>query len=118
MRPGSLLYIPRGRFHDALAETADSVHVSIACNEPNGLDWLGRFWDRLVADPAFRESLPVPYSADHRREMARHIDDLVARLNALSLEPDDLDEAIQFRRDYRLYRPNFDFPYRAPTPDS
>jgi len=118
MRPGSLLYIPRGRYHDALADTADSVHVSIACNEPNGLDWLARFWDRLVADPAFRANLPLLRATDHRDAMAHHIDDLVARLKDLSLEPTDLDDAIQFRRDYRLYRPKFNLPYRAPPPDS
>ena len=38
MRPGDLLYLPRGQFHDALASTDASIHVTLSCAEPNGLD--------------------------------------------------------------------------------
>ena len=58
MRPGDLLYIPRGYFHDALASSDASLHVTFGV-----LPYSGRILFRLleqaaIRDRAFREYLP------------------------------------------------------------
>ena len=58
MRPGDLLYLPRGQFHDALASSEASVHVTFSCSEPNGLDWLSMLWELAVGDSRIRADLP------------------------------------------------------------
>ncbi len=40
LSPGSLLYLPRGRFHDALAVAGESLHVAAATKVPTGYDFL------------------------------------------------------------------------------
>lgn len=79
-KPGDLLYLPRGRFHDALATEGPSIHLSFAVSEPKGLDYLQIVMDEAVADPKFREDLPLDEAdlpayfdqlADRLREVAR-----------------------------------------------
>ncbi len=53
MNVGDLLYLPRGRFHDALATEGPSIHISIAVSEPKGLDFINLVMDQAVADPLF-----------------------------------------------------------------
>src|SRR6185503_19236696 len=38
MKPGDLLYLPRGWYHDALAEAPASVHVAYGVHAPLGMD--------------------------------------------------------------------------------
>ena len=40
MKPGDLLYLPRGWYHDALAEAPASVHVAYGVHAPLGMDCL------------------------------------------------------------------------------
>ena len=80
MNPGDVLYLPRGRFHDALATEGPSIHLSFAVSEPKGLDYLQIVMDEAVGDPKFREDLPLDEAdlpayfdqlADRLREVAR-----------------------------------------------
>ncbi|MFT8246812.1 cupin domain-containing protein [Roseomonas sp. BN140053] len=58
LRTGDLLYLPRGWYHDALAEADASVHVTYGANAPLGMDFLNVLLERAVQDPAFRQPLP------------------------------------------------------------
>ncbi len=58
MRPGDLLYLPRGWYHDALAEAPASVHVAYGVHAPLGMDLLSMLLERALHDPAFRQPLP------------------------------------------------------------
>jgi len=59
LRPGDILYLPRGQYHHALATGAASVHLAVGATEPIGIDLLGLLFDDAVADPAFRRRLPA-----------------------------------------------------------
>ncbi|MGF1476491.1 MAG: cupin domain-containing protein [Geminicoccaceae bacterium] len=58
MQPGDLLYLPRGWYHDALADDGGCVHIAMGLTYPIGLDVLGTLFERCVAEPAFRQNLP------------------------------------------------------------
>ncbi|MDX1527583.1 MAG: cupin domain-containing protein [Gammaproteobacteria bacterium] len=73
MTPGDLLYLPRGQYHEALASSDASLHLSFGANQATGLDFVNLLGRWLTEDPRFRESLP-------------HFDDVNAQeehLNAL-----------------------------------
>lgn len=56
LRPGSFLYVPRGRFHSARANAEPSLHVTVGLFPPT---WLDIFQQRLVqmkADTRFRRA--------------------------------------------------------------
>jgi hypothetical protein len=59
MQPGDLLYIPRGRYHDALASQNGALHIAFGVTMPKALDLLGIIWEAAVQDPALRADLPV-----------------------------------------------------------
>jgi len=58
LRAGDLLYLPRGWYHDALAEGPASVHVAYGVNAPLGLDLAGMLAERVIQEPIFRQPLP------------------------------------------------------------
>ena len=58
MRPGDVLYIPRGFYHDALATSEASLHVTLSLAPLTGR-YLFRLLEELaIEDPEFREYLP------------------------------------------------------------
>jgi ribosomal protein L16 Arg81 hydroxylase len=59
MQPGDLLYIPRGRYHDALASQNGALHIAFGVTMPKALDLLGIIWEAAVQDPELRADLPV-----------------------------------------------------------
>jgi hypothetical protein len=76
MRPGDLLYIPRGFYHDALASSEASLHVTFSL-APHTARVLFRLLEELaMQDPEFRAYLP-----DGRLDEGRRLGD---RLGALA----------------------------------
>lgn len=75
MRPGDLLYIPRGFCHDALASSGASLHVTFAVTPLDGRDLFRMLEEEAILDPAFREYLPDARSGEER--------DLTERLTSL-----------------------------------
>ena len=63
MQPGDLIYIPRGYFHDALAQSSASLHLTFAVAP---LD--GRYLFRLLEEVATRQSQYRAYLPDGRKE--------------------------------------------------
>ncbi len=58
MKPGDLLYLPRGWYHDALAEAPASVHVAYGTHAVLGMDLVNILIERALHDPLFRQPLP------------------------------------------------------------
>ncbi len=60
MEPGDLLYLPRGQYHDALADEGGAVHIAFGVTYPIGVDVMSYLFDKVIADDAFRANLPRP----------------------------------------------------------
>jgi len=58
MRPGDLLYIPRGYFHDALADSSPSLHLTFGVRPLDGRYVFRLLEDLAIKNPRFREYLP------------------------------------------------------------
>jgi len=83
MRPGDLLYIPRGQFHDALASSQASLHVTFSV-EPRTARILFRLLEQeAMNDSAFRAWLPNP-AQDGGAALAQRLADLADRLKAIA----------------------------------
>jgi lysine-specific demethylase/histidyl-hydroxylase NO66 len=59
-RPGDLLYIPRGVYHDALAQSGASMHVTFAVAPRTGMVIRPLLEALMKDDAAFRAYLPAP----------------------------------------------------------
>lgn len=81
-RPGDLVYVPRGQFHNARARAGRSLHVTFGIQLPSGFDLARRIVVDLLAEPGFRELFP-PRVADPTGERAAGLArELAARLGA------------------------------------
>ncbi len=58
MRPGDLLYLPRGQYHDALTGAQASLHITFGVAPATGLALLKLLEKVLTAESAFRAYLP------------------------------------------------------------
>lgn len=57
VKPGDMFWIPRGRYHAAVASSAASVHLAIGAAGARPIDHLWRLAEDSLADPALRADL-------------------------------------------------------------
>lgn len=110
MRPGDLLYLPRGQFHDALASSDVSVHVTFSCSEPIGLEWLTRLWELAVRDPLFRADLPQSAGSGGQARLEAHLEKLTERFQEIARSPEGLRQAVELRNGFTVKRAGFSLP--------
>lgn len=84
MRPGDVLYLPRGQFHDALAIDGASLHVTFSVTALYGRVLFSLLDNVAMQFPAFRAYFPPAEEADgkaltaHLAELATLLRDIVA----------------------------------------
>jgi bifunctional lysine-specific demethylase and histidyl-hydroxylase MINA len=109
MRPGDMLYIPRGWYHDALAATPGTVHIAFGVTTVIGLDLMTMLFERAVHDPLFRRTVPAP-DADGGAALAGHMTALGARVAEFVREPATIDQFTRFIAGYRYNRGTLTLP--------
>lgn len=112
MRPGDLLYIPRGLYHDALATSDGTVHIAFGVTHVIGLDVMDLFKSLAVSDPLFRHNMPHP--SEGPEAVAKWFAALCGRLAEYGRSPDAISAIQQFQNDFRYARGGFDLPVNAP----
>jgi ribosomal protein L16 Arg81 hydroxylase len=109
LKRGDLLYLPRGWYHDALAEAPASVHVAYGVHAPLGMDVLNILMERALHDVEFRQPLPrqdgSPAAAEALAARAARLGD---RLAALARDAKVQEVLAGFVRDYRFERGGYD----------
>jgi ribosomal protein L16 Arg81 hydroxylase len=109
LKKGDVLYLPRGWYHDALAEAPNSVHIAYGVHAPLGMDVLSILSERALYDAEFRRPLPrQDGSAAAKYALSQQLAALGARLSDLAKDPKVLDVLEGFIRDYRFQRGGFD----------
>ena len=102
LEPGDLLYIPRGQYHDALAESGGTVHIAFGATSVIGLDIVSALIEAAVHDPLLRANLPR--AADGEGALAAHLGLLAQRLQAIMGQQSFTQAVARFRADYRYPR--------------
>lgn len=109
MKPGDLLYLPRGWYHDALAEAPASVHVAYGVHAPLGMDLLNILVERVLYDAEFRKPLPrQDGTAPARFALTQRAGLLGQRLAELCKDPKVMEVLAQFLANYRYSRGGYD----------
>ena len=86
LKPGDLLYIPRGHWHYAIAREQPSLHITLGIRCFTGqdaLEWLFKtFQKTLLGEEAWRQNLPlIPHGNTHEVEAhVQHLFDSLATL--------------------------------------
>ncbi len=129
MRPGDVLYLPRGWYHDAMTAEGASLHVTFSVTPLYGRVLFGLLESAAMQDPAFREWLAP--GSDGGDRLGKQLADLGRRLAELSALPAFRDEvlmaqerlvprgeayALPTRASLTLYRPTGLTPPRVDGP--
>lgn len=91
MRPGDVLYLPRGWYHDALATEGASLHLTFSVTPLYGRILFSLLEQAAMQDPAFRAWLP-PAGLDDGAALSRHLAGLMKRLGDIAMSPFFRDE--------------------------
>lgn len=109
MKPGDLLYLPRGWYHDALAEAPASVHIAYGVHAPLGMDLMNILLERVLYEPEFRKPLPrQDGSAPARFALTQRAGLLGQRLAELAKDPKVMEVLAGFVANYRFARGGYD----------
>jgi ribosomal protein L16 Arg81 hydroxylase len=114
LQPGDLLYVPRGYWHEALAQRGLSVHLTVGVMARTGIDFLAWLVDELRGDARFRHEFPLAF-ADEPEELREtrlreHVAKLAAMLDARLRDPATLAAFIEHCRVPKSGVRRFDFP--------
>jgi ribosomal protein L16 Arg81 hydroxylase len=110
MEPGDLLYLPRGQYHDALADEGGTVHVAFSATYPIGIDVISFLFDRVVAEPEFRADLPRPDGPDGGPSLSAHLARLRDKIGAVLDEPKTAAQIAALRGSFRYPRHAYTLP--------
>jgi hypothetical protein len=91
MRPGDVLYLPRGWYHDALATEGASLHVTFSVMPLYGGILFRLLEPAALQDPAFRAWL-APAWQDNGATLAKQLAELGRRLQRLTELPEFVNE--------------------------
>lgn len=97
-RPGDLLYIPRGQYHDAVAEPGQaSLHITFSVGPKTGRLLSQLLTEAIGRDPAFAAYLPSPDERDGAA-LAERLSMLADRLSDTVRSPGFLHEVADQQR--------------------
>lgn len=107
MEPGDLLYLPRGFFHDAMAASDISLHLTFALLPMTGIAALRMLVQQAEEDAAFRAYLPDARESGGSA-MGERLQGLAARLAGILSSPLFLADVAAYQRALatRPYRPD------------
>lgn len=108
LKPGDLLYIPRGLYHDAIAQTDGTVHVAFGAVAVIGLDFVSALFERAVHDSLFRRDIPRRHAPGGEAAFDQHMQSFAAALAKMVSDRAMLDGFREFQDRYRYPRGGFD----------
>ncbi|HEX5795673.1 MAG TPA: cupin domain-containing protein [Geminicoccaceae bacterium] len=110
MAPGDLLYLPRGQYHDALADEGGAVHVAFGITYPIGMDVMAMLYERVVALPEFRANLPRPDGPGGARALAAALEALAQRITGVLTDPETAQKIVALQKGFHYPRHHYDLP--------
>ena len=69
LKPGDLLYIPRGQYHDALASENGAIHVAFGLTYFKPIDLMSSIWDKFILNQFMRKDIKSNSSKEELKNM-------------------------------------------------
>ncbi len=114
MKPGDLLYLPRGQYHEALSRTDGCVHVAFGVTYVIGYDVVSMLQEQAMGDPLIRQNLPHPDAGPE--VLAARLREIGEHLLAMAAHPQLPEMVRQYQDQFRGRRGGFQLPVETPPP--
>jgi hypothetical protein len=111
MRPGDVLYLPRGQYHDALTGDRASLHVTFGVAPATGLAVFRLLENALTKESEFRAYLP---DARDEARLGDRLTALADRIRAVMTSPSFAIGVMNHQRDLARPPASFDLPAQRP----
>lgn len=113
MRPGDVIYIPRGWYHEAVAHSQASLHLTFSVAPHTGRVLFQLLEREALLDSAFRAYLPDG-DEDGGAALAARLGELGRKLAALATSPELMASVLKARRTLRAPSTGFGLPATEP----
>jgi lysine-specific demethylase/histidyl-hydroxylase NO66 len=112
MKPGDILYLPRGQYHDALTGAQASLHVSFGVTPATGLGLFKLLEGAATVESAFRQYLP-----DARNEAAlrERLAGLAERIKTIMTSPAFATDVLNHQRSLAGAKAEYELPAQSPA---
>jgi len=114
MKPGDVLYMPRGFYHDTVTPDQPSLHVSFTVMPLTGRSILSLLDGPALQYAAFRAWLPAA-DAEGGALLQTRLSELATRLAGIVASPAFRDEVALLQRRLMPRAPDFSLPVRKPA---
>jgi bifunctional lysine-specific demethylase and histidyl-hydroxylase NO66 len=112
MKPGDILYLPRGQYHDALTGAQASLHVTFGVSPATGLALFKLLESAVTQESAFRQYLP---DARNHAELHARLAILAERLKTVMTTPAFAIDVLNHQRGLASPPVNYELPAQRPT---
>ena len=110
MKPGDILYLPRGQYHDALTGSQASLHVTFGVAPATGLALFKLLETALAQESGFRAYLP---DARMEAELRQRLAVLADRIKTVLTSPSFAVDVLNHQRDLGRAPASYDLPAQA-----
>lgn len=108
MRPGDMLYIPRGQYHEAVATGENSLHVSFSVFPLNGLGLFRLLEKAAVKQNLFRADLPTAVTPAGAEALQARLKELGGAIATMLAYPDMANEVMRAQQKLPIERSDQD----------
>ena len=81
LKPGDLLYIPRGQYHDALASKNGAIHVAFGLTYFKPIDLIANIWEKFILNQFMRNDIGPNLDKESQKsilnKLSREIGDII-----------------------------------------
>ena len=108
LKPGDLLYIPRGQYHDALASSEAAMHLTFGLTLIIGYDVLQILFETAMKDPLFRSNIPLPEKGPVSQK--KWLKEIAEQLHSITTSDEIFDKLTSYKDNFHYFRGGFDLP--------
>ncbi|KYC35858.1 cupin [Scytonema hofmannii PCC 7110] len=109
LKPGDVLYIPRGHWHYAIALDEPSLHLTLGIHCRTGIDFLEWVVNQLRDSEQWRQSMPLPIESD----AASYINNQMTNLNNYLSSSKIYDEYVSYLDSLSKPLATYSLPYQT-----
>jgi lysine-specific demethylase/histidyl-hydroxylase NO66 len=111
MKPGDILYLPRGQYHDALTGAQASLHVTFGVSPATGLALFRLLESAVTQESAFRQYLP---DARNQAELRERLATLAERVKTVITSPAFATDVLNHQRGLAGAKADYELPAQLP----
>ena len=83
LKPGDLLYIPRGQYHDALASKNGAIHIAFGLTYFKSIDAITSLWENFVLNEFMRTDININPNKDELQNFLKNLsNELTSLINS------------------------------------